>query len=109
MYTAAEHFVKSEGTGNIKMNVRLLRNMSNNIKLRDAILVPEFKNNLISVSKITDNNYIVIFRKGSAVVKRPDGSVALTAKRREQLFLVDDGNEERAFDFEEYTSKKLQR
>lgn len=109
VYTAAEHCVKSEGAGDIKMKVRLSRNTLNNIKLRDAILVPGFRNNLLSVSRMTDNNYTVIFRKESALVKRPDGSVALTAKRRGQLYLVDSGNEESAFNSEEHTSKKLQR
>lgn len=86
VYTAAEHYIESEGAGDIKMSVKTRSNMSNNIKLRDTMLVPEFRNNLLSVSKMTDNNYTVIFRKHNAVVKRQSGTVALMAKRQDQLY-----------------------
>jgi len=39
-----------------------------NIKLKNTLHVPNLRTNLISVSKITDNNYNVIFRKEQATV-----------------------------------------
>lgn len=50
--------------------------------------VPSFRNNLMSVSSITDNGYSVTFHKEHAVVKRKDGSIALTAKRQDGLYVV---------------------
>lgn len=106
VYTAAEHFVNAIGAGDIKMNVRLSGNKINNIRLRDTMYVPEFRNNLLSVSKMTDNDYTVIFHRDSALVKRQNGSVELTAKRRGQLYLVD-SNEEHSASTGEHQSKRL--
>ena len=58
IYTATEESVKSAGKGQIKIKVS-----SNEIKLKEAMLVPDFKNNLLSVSSITNNGYKVIFEK----------------------------------------------
>lgn len=109
VYTAAEHQVKSEGAGDVRLNVRLPGNVSNGIRLQDTMLVPEFRNNLISVSKITDNNYTVTFRKNGAVVKRTDGSIAMTARRQGQLYLVNGQKEDAAFNNEEYAPNKLRK
>lgn len=109
VYTAAEHCVESEGAGDIKMKVRLPGNTSNNVKLQDAILVLGFRNNLLSVSRMTDNNYTVIFRKRSAIVKHPNGLIALTARRQRQLYLVDSDNQENSFNVKECTSRKIQK
>lgn len=46
----------------------------------------------MSVSNITDNGYKVIFDKYRATVKRRDGSTALTATKRDLLYIVDEGN-----------------
>jgi len=81
VYTAAEHQVKSEGAGNVKLKITIPGNISNGVRLQDTMLVPEFRNNLMSVSRMTDNNYVVIFRKNGAMVKRSDGSIAMTARR----------------------------
>jgi len=91
------------------MKVRLPGNTSNNVKLQDAILVPGFRNNLLSVSRMTDNNYTVIFRKESATVERPDGSIAMIARRQGKLYLVDSDDQEKAFNSKEYTSKRIQK
>lgn len=84
IYTATEEKVKSTGRGQIKLKV----NVAGEIKLKEAVLVPEFKNNLLSVSSIAKNGYKVIFQKNSAVVKRPDGSTALKARQENGLYIV---------------------
>lgn len=95
VYTAADHFVKSGGTGNVNMKVQLRHSAFNNINLKDAMLVPQFKNNLLSVSRMTDNGYSVTFKKTCAFVNRCDGSTALIAKRKGQLYVVDETEQAR--------------
>jgi len=90
VFTATEHSVESRGVGDIKMKVRLNDNKLNDIKLKGAMLVPHFKSNLLSVSRMTDNGYTVTFKKDCAFVNRPNGSTALVAKRQGQLYIVDE-------------------
>lgn len=54
------------------------------------MFIPALRNNLMSFSMITDNGYKVIFDKYRATVKRRDGSTALTATKRNQLYIVDE-------------------
>lgn len=84
IFTATEESVKSDGKGQVKLKV----NATNEVKLKEAILVPSFKNNLLSVSSITNNGYKVTFQKDSAVIRRPDGSIALRAKQENGLYII---------------------
>jgi len=79
----------SSSAGEIKLEVKN-RSSRNTIKLNDAMLVPALRNNLMSVSTITDNGYKVTFDKYRATIKRSDGSTALTATKRNQLYVVDE-------------------
>lgn len=63
VHIATEHTVESGGTGDVKMKVTLKDRKVNDIKLRDTILVPKFRSNLLSVSRMTDNGYTVTFKK----------------------------------------------
>jgi len=49
----------------------------------------KFTTNLLFVAKITDNGYTVRFKKHHAIV-RSDGSVALTATKYNDLYIVHD-------------------
>jgi len=49
----------------------------------------------LPIAKITDNGYIVTFTKHHATVNRPDGSLALTATKYNDLYNVHN-KEERA-------------
>lgn len=93
VHTATEHIVESHGTGDVKMKVTLKDSKVNDIKLKETILVPRFKNNLLSVSRMTDNGYTVTFKKNCAFVNRHDGSTALVAKRQGQLYVVDEAEQ----------------
>lgn len=93
IYTATEDSVKSRGTGNVEMKVKLRNSKVNNINLKDTILVPQFKNNLLSVSRMTDNGYTVTFKRNCAFVNRQDGTTALIAKRQGQLYVVDEAEQ----------------
>ncbi|CAK9827078.1 Retrovirus-related Pol polyprotein from transposon TNT 1-94, partial [Anthophora retusa] len=90
VFTAAEHYVKSTGTGEIKLNAKINRHVKNSVKLKDTMCVPELRNNLLSVACVTNNGYNVTFEKDRAVITRKDGSVALTATKRNNLYLVDE-------------------
>lgn len=90
VYTATEQCVKSTGSGEVKLNVKLQGNTKNKIKLNNTMLVPDFRNNLLSVSQMTDKNYTVTFYKNCAKVKRPDNSIAMIAKRDGELYVVDE-------------------
>ncbi|KAK2579421.1 hypothetical protein KPH14_002633 [Odynerus spinipes] len=68
----------------------------NKVRLKETMLVPEFKNNLLSVSSITKNDYEVTFYKHCAIVKRKDGSVAMKAYEKDGLYIVDENSSEYA-------------
>lgn len=93
IHTATEDTVESSGTGDVKMKATLRNSKVNDIKLKDTMLVPKFKNNLLSVSRMTDNGYTVTFKEKCAFVNRQDGSTALVAKRQGQLYVVDEAEQ----------------
>lgn len=57
--------------------------------LHNTLHVPTLRTNLLSVAKIVDNGYSVVFTKNQATVKDKNGSVRLVAKREGDLFLAD--------------------
>ncbi|XP_029675966.1 uncharacterized protein LOC115243274 [Formica exsecta] len=89
VFTAAEHCLDSSSTGEINLEVKN-RGSKNTVNLKDAMLIPALRNNLMSVSMITDNGYTVVFDKNSATIKRRDGSTALTTTKRNQLYVVNE-------------------
>ncbi|KAK2578606.1 hypothetical protein KPH14_001023 [Odynerus spinipes] len=68
IYTAAENCVNSEGKGEVSIKVQTEHN-PNKVRLKETMLVPEFKNNLLSVSSITKNDYEVTFYKHCAIIQ----------------------------------------
>lgn len=109
VYTATDHFVESGGNGDVKMKVKLRNDEVNDIKLKDTMLVPRFKSNLLSVSRMTDNGYTVTFKKKHAFVNRQDGSAALIAKRHGQLYIVDETDQPQTLVTRHDESGNLQR
>jgi len=92
VYTAADQCIKSCGEGTVKINARINKNCSNLVELKNVIYVPELRNNLLSVSAITDKGYVVRFGQRGASMKRADGSTALTATKRGQLYIINQNN-----------------
>lgn len=90
VYTAAEHFVESTGSGDINLHIKVKQRQSNSVRIQNALHVPELRNNLLSVPSITDKGHSVIFERNRAFVKRKDGSTILTATKRNQLYVVDE-------------------
>jgi len=89
VYTASEHYMKSVGSGNVNLNIKASYK-NNPIKIQNALYVPELRNNLLSVSSITDKGHSVIFKKNNAIVKRKDGSTFLTATKQNEIYVIDE-------------------
>ncbi|KOC63381.1 Copia protein [Habropoda laboriosa] len=85
--TATESTTNSLGRGEVKLNIKI-GNTESTIKLSNVMWVPEFRNNLLSVSRITDNGFTVSFNKHSAIIKRKDGTIVLTAQKQNGLYIV---------------------
>lgn len=97
VYTAGEQFIKSNGVGDININAKINRYVTNPVKLKNALCVPGLRNNLLSVSSATDNGFTVTFEKDRALVKRRNGSVVLTATKRNKLYVVNEKEDHAAF------------
>lgn len=87
VFTASGQWIKSCSVGEIKLNVKLSNKSTNQVKITNAIFVPELKSNLISIPQITKNGFKVIFDKNRAVIKRSDGSTAMVAEN--EIYTVD--------------------
>jgi len=81
VYSAAKYLIKSIDAGKVILNARLNKHEKNSVKLKDTLCVPGLRNNLLSVTKITDKGYTVTFRKHHATVNRSVGSVTLTVTK----------------------------
>lgn len=56
--------------------------------LQNTLHVPNLRTNLLSVSKIVDKDYTVVFTKNHAHVKDKNGTLKITANREGDLFLI---------------------
>lgn len=74
------------GKGSVTLNA----GVKNQIVLNNTLHVPELRTNLLSVSKITDNGYNVLFKKFSADILNSKGEVLLNAYRENDLYFVND-------------------
>lgn len=76
---------------NAKGVVRFATRVPGNIRtvdLKDTLFVPDLRTNLLSVGRIVDKGYSVIFKKDSARVVDTDGDIILSADRSGGLFYV---------------------
>lgn len=58
------------------------------VHLENALHVPDLRNNLVSVAKITDAGNSVTFTKGEAIIKNDHGKKILVADRRGDLYFL---------------------
>lgn len=87
---ASSESILIEGIGSVKMKM----NEDSTVNLKKTLFVPDLRSNLLSVAKITDNGYDIYFRKENAVVVNPKtGKEIFTAKRKEDLYYVDEKTE----------------
>jgi len=80
----------AEGTVTFDTHVN---NEGRTISLENALLVPDLRTNLLSVGKIADHGYKVLFDKDGAHVLDYDGNVKLFAQRSDGLYYVHENKE----------------
>lgn len=78
---------KVEAIGDIKITASVNRE-NKDIRLVDALYVPDLRTNLLSVARIVDRGYEVTFKKNRAVVRDPQGKVRMVANRTNNLFYL---------------------
>lgn len=64
--------------------------------------------NLLSVSKITDHDYEVIFSKNQGIVRDRDGNVKLVANKTNNLYVVEESINKTAIAEEECITDTVQ-
>lgn len=77
--------LSSEGIGEIVIKQS---SSENNVRLKNVLCVPELNTNLLSVAKITDNDYNVRFNKFGAIVYKEPNDVIMTAARVGNAYYV---------------------
>lgn len=83
----------SDATTEVKSNGEVLISVDSDsgqklIEFRDTLYVRNLRSNLISIAKITDKNYEVLFKKDSAVVRSSHEDVMMVADRKGDLYYV---------------------
>ncbi|XP_044005579.1 probable serine/threonine-protein kinase fhkE [Aphidius gifuensis] len=71
---------KISGVGEIKININD-GNKRKTVKLDRVLYVNDLRTNLLSVSKMTDKNYKILFEKEKATISDINDNVLITAKR----------------------------
>lgn len=72
------------GSGKVKLDI----DEENQINLPNTLYVPSLTTNLLSVAKITDNGFTVLFRKNEATIADKNKKIILKAERRDGLYYV---------------------
>lgn len=79
--------IRGQGTARLNTNVY---GESRSICLENTQLVPDLRMNLLSVSKITEHGFDVIFDREKGLVLDQDGNVKLIANKINGLYVVED-------------------
>jgi len=77
-----------KGSGHVELNL-----VQGNISLPNVLYVPDLTSNLLSVSKITDKGYTVVFRKHDAVITNTNDEIILKANKTNGLYYVNEAHE----------------
>jgi len=77
------------GKGQVTILTKM-KGRTNKLSVRDVLRVPELRTNLLSVGKITDRGYRVIFDKSKAEVIDNVNRSILTAHRKDGLYYIRD-------------------
>lgn len=78
-----KHEAEVKGKGKITFEDK-----NTNYIFHNALYVPELSINLISVGKITDHGYTVLFQENQALVKDKKGTVVFKATRKNDLYYI---------------------
>jgi hypothetical protein len=81
---------KIVGSGTVKLSVE--ENLT--VRLDETLYVPDLRSNLLSVAKMTEHGFEVIFRKNEAIVTNPDtGENLIVARRDKDMYYIDELSE----------------
>lgn len=72
----------------LKCGTAVIKTQSDNIEIKSAMLLPGLKSNLLSVSRATKNNNLVIFGESEAAVIDRNGNTIVTARNRNGVYVV---------------------
>jgi hypothetical protein len=82
---------KIVGSGTVKLRVE--ENLT--VRLNETLYVPDLRSNLLSVAKMTEHGFEVIFRRNEAIVTNPDtGENVIVARRDKDMYYIDELSEE---------------
>jgi hypothetical protein len=82
---------KIVGSGTVKLSVE--ENLT--VRLHETLYVPDLRSNLLSVAKMTEHGFEVIFRRNEAIVTNPDtGENVIVARRDKDMYYIDELSEE---------------
>jgi hypothetical protein len=82
---------KIVGSGTVQLSVE--ENLT--VRLDETLYVPDLRSNLLSVAKMTEHGFEVIFRKNEAIVTNPDtGENLIVARRDKDMYYIDELSEE---------------
>ena len=84
---ASKDSTKIDGKGTVTFNTDVNGSVKS-VTLNNVLYVPDLRQNLLSVAKITDRNCEVIFDKDRAAVIDSNGNHKLTADRVGDLYYV---------------------
>jgi hypothetical protein len=82
---------KIVGSGTVQLSVE--ENLT--VRLDETLYVPDLRSNLLSVAKMTEHGFEVIFRRNEAIVTNPDtGENVIVARRDKDMYYTDELSEE---------------
>lgn len=76
-----------DAKGNVELLTRV-NNKTKRVRLENTLHVPDLRTNLLSVAKIVDKGYQVVFNSNQASVKDVKGNIKLTAERKGDLYIL---------------------
>ena len=106
---ADETYISSEGIGEIQLK----NGKDQKLIMKDVLYVPKLKGNLISVSKLTEQNFELTFNKREGFIKNENGELLITAKKQKNFYIVktEDSNQDIVYKVKEnsklYWHKRL--
>lgn len=86
---------KIEAIGDVEMTASN-GNETRKIRLKDTLYVPDLRTNLMSVTKIVDNQHEVLFKRNHAIIRDSQGNAIAIAKHIGDLFYLQEESSQQA-------------
>ncbi|KAH0816778.1 hypothetical protein GEV33_006013 [Tenebrio molitor] len=81
---------KIVGSGTVRLNVE--ENLT--VRLDETLYVPDLRSNFLSVAKMTEHGFEVIFRRNETIVRNPDTEESVIVARRDKdMYYIDELSE----------------